>query len=90
MNCVSTLDINTGASLKVKRRTLVVTSCGASLNSRKQIRKDVQVFAHPIAVQEAVDLEAESKLAEVPKTSENTESFQHGPTNGKLLKCYFS
>jgi len=55
----------------------------------KNIKGDGQASYHPVTIQEADDLEDETKLVEAPETSENGEGFQHGPTNGKFLKHYF-
>ena len=89
MKHISTLDLNTDDSLKVKRRTLVITICEASSNSKEKIKGDKQASSHPITVQEADDLEDETESTEASKTSENGEGFQDGPVNGKILKCYF-
>ena len=82
------LDIKTDGSLKVNRRTLVITSCEASSNSKENNKEDGQASSHPITVQKANDLEAETGLTKLLKTLEDAEDFQHGPTNVKLLKCY--
>jgi len=50
MKHISTLDVKTDGSLKVKRHTLVITSCEASSNSKEKIKEDGQVSSHPITV----------------------------------------
>ena len=75
MKRIFDLDIKTNSSLKVKRCTLVITSYETSSNSKEQIKEDGKASSHPITIWVANDLEVEVKLAEVPETSENTESF---------------
>ena len=53
---VSTLDVRTDGPLKVKRRTLIVTSCQASLNSKGKIKEEEQVSSNHIITWEADDL----------------------------------
>jgi len=84
--CISTLDVKTDDSLKVKRCTLVITNCKASPNSKEKIKGDGQDFFHLITIQEANDLEDEIEYTEVLKTLENAKGFQHGLVNGKFLK----
>ena len=43
---VSTLDVKINGSLKVKRRTLVITSCDASSNSKDEIKDEDQVSSN--------------------------------------------
>ena len=44
MKCVSTLDVKIDGSLKVNRRTFVITSCKASSNSKDETKDDISVF----------------------------------------------
>ena len=89
MKHISTLDVMTGGSLKVKRHTLVITNCEASSNSKGKIKGDRQTSYHLTTVQEANDLEDDIELAEAPETSENVEDFQHGSANRQSLKRLF-
>jgi len=89
VKCVSTLDVRSDGSLKVKRRTLVITSYRTSSNSKGKIKDEEQPSSHPITIREANDLEDDTKSAEMPNTSENIEDFQHSPAGGKFLKRHF-
>ena len=79
------LDIKIEGSLKVKRCTLVTTSCEASSNGKEK-SEDGQASSYPIIVLETDDLEDDTELAGAPETSKNVEGFQHGSANGKILK----
>jgi len=50
MKCISTLDVKTNGSFKVKRRTLVITSYGTSSISKGKIKDEEQPSSHPITV----------------------------------------
>jgi len=89
MKRIATLDVNMDGSLKVRRHTLVITNCEGSSNSREKIKGDGQASSHRAIVQEANDLEEETRSVEAPKTSKNVEGFQHGPANDKSLKHHF-
>ena len=65
MKHVLTLDVKIDGFLKVRRCTLVITSCDASLNSKDKIKDEDQVSSNHITIREADDLEAEVELAEV-------------------------
>jgi len=82
MKRVSTLDVKTDGSLKVKRNSLVITSYGSTSYSNSKIKYEEQPSSHPIIIREADDLEDGTESAEVLGTSENVEGFQHGLTNG--------
>jgi len=71
MKPVSTLDVKTNGSLKVKRHTLAITSYATSSNSKGKIKDEEQPSSHPVTVREANDLEANTQSTEVPNTSEN-------------------
>jgi len=47
MKCVSTLDVKTNGTLKVKRCTLVVTSCEANSNSKEKFKENGQASLSP-------------------------------------------
>jgi len=89
MKHVSTLDVITDGSLKVKKRTLVITSYKTSLNSKGKIKDEKQASSHPVTVQEADDLKVKTRSTEARETSENVGDFQYGPANGKFLKRHF-
>ena len=67
MKRVLTLDVKIDGFLKVKRRTLVITSCDASSNSKDGIKDKDQVSSNHITIQEADDLETKVELAEAAK-----------------------
>ena len=71
MKHVSTLDVKIGDSLKVKRRTVVITICNASLNPKDKIKNENQVSSNHIMIREADDLETEVEPAEAPRTVED-------------------
>jgi len=71
MKRVYTLDLKIDGSLKVKRRTLVITSCDASSNSKDEIKDEDQVSANHITIWEDDDLEIEVEPAEALKTLED-------------------
>ena len=72
MKQVSMLDVKIDGFLKVKRRTLVITSCDASSNSKDEINDEDQVSSnHNITIREADDLETEVEPAEAPKIMED-------------------
>ena len=50
MKHISTLDVKNNGSLKVKRHTLVITSCEASLNSKGKIEEEEQDFSNQVTV----------------------------------------
>ena len=83
---ISSLNIMIDGSLKVKRRTLIITSCEAS--SKEKI-EDGQASFYYITVREADNLEAETGSTIVPGTLENAEAFQYGLANEKSLDHYF-
>jgi len=89
MKCIFTLDVKTNGTLKVKRRTLVITSYKTNSNSKGEIKDEEQPSSHPFTIRETNDLEDNTQSAEVPNPSENVEGFQHGPANGQSLKHYF-
>jgi len=63
---ISTLDVKTDVSLKVKRHTVVITNCKDSLNSKEKIKRDGKVSFHPITILEANDREDETKSTDAP------------------------
>ena len=71
MKHISTLDVKIDGSLKVKRRTLVITSCEASSHSKDEIKDKDQVSSNHIMIREADDLETEVEPHESPKTLED-------------------
>ena len=71
MKRVSTLDVQIDSSLKVRRCTLVITSCDANLNSKDEIKDEDQDSSNHITIWEADDLEIEVEPADVPKTLED-------------------
>ena len=46
INCISTLDVKTNGSLKVKRRTLVITGLKANSNSNGKVKEKEQVSSN--------------------------------------------
>jgi len=89
MKRVSTLDVKIDGSLKVKRRTLVITIYDTSSNSKGKIKDEEQASSHPITVRDVDDLKTETASAKEPKTPENVEGFKHGSANGKPLNRHF-
>jgi len=89
MKRISTLDVKTVGSLKVKRCTLVITNCEASSTSREKIQRDGQASFHSVTVPEAIDLEDDTESTEVLEIPENLGDFQHGLASGKFLNCHF-
>jgi len=89
MKRVSTLDVKSDGSLRIKRCTLVITSYETSSNSKAKIKDEEQASSHPIAVREADDLKVKTGSTEAPETLKNVGCFQHGPTTGKFLKHRF-
>jgi len=89
MKRVSTLDVKSDGSLRIKRCTLVITSYETSSNSKGKIKDEEQASSHPIAVREADDLKVKTGSTEAPETLKNVGCFQHGPTTGKFLKHRF-
>jgi len=75
MKHIFALDIKTDDSLKVKRRTLVTTSCEANSNSKEKIKVDGQASSRSITVQEADNLKAETGMVEALEISENIEDL---------------
>jgi len=71
MKRVFTLNVKIDGSLKVKRRTLVITSCKVSSNSKDEIKDVDQVSSNHITIREADDLEIEVDPVEAPKTLED-------------------
>jgi len=65
---ISTLDVNTDASLIVKRQILGIINCEGSSNSKRKIKEEKHAFYKHIMVREADDLEAEVKPVKVPET----------------------
>ena len=57
MKHISTLDVKIDDSLKVKRCTLVITSCKASSHLKDEIKDKEQVFSNHITIWEDDDLE---------------------------------
>ena len=68
MKRVSTLDVKIDDSLKVKRRTLVITICGPNSNSKDGIKDEDQASSNHIIVQEADDLDTEAEPAKAQKS----------------------
>ena len=89
MKRVSTLNVKTNGSPKVKRHTLVFTSYKTSLNSKSKIKDKEQASSHPVTVWEADDLKAKTGSTEAPETLENIGDFQDVLANGKFLKRHF-
>jgi len=63
MKRVSMLDVKIDGSLKVKRRTLVITNYDASSNSKDKIEEEDQVSSNHNMIREVDDLETEIELA---------------------------
>ena len=66
MKCIFASGIKADSSLKVKRRTLVITSCETSSNSKEKINENGQASSHPIIVWKVDDLDVETRSTEVP------------------------
>jgi len=62
MKHISTLDVKTDGSLKVKRHTLLITNCEANLNSKEKIKRGGQASFHPITIRDANNLEDDTEL----------------------------
>ena len=90
MKRISTSNIRTDESMKVKRRTLVITSCIASSNSKGQIKEEKQASFDHVTVQEGDDLEAKVEPVSTAKKTVDGGGIQHSPTNDKFLEHYFS
>ena len=88
MKYISTFNVQTHGSLKVKRRTLVITNCEVSSTSKEKIQRDRQASFHLVTVREAVDLD-DTESTEALEIPENVGDFQHGPTSGKFLNRHF-
>ena len=71
MKRVSMLDVKIDGSLKVKRRTVVITNYDASLNSKEKIEEEDQVSSNHIMIREADDLETEVEPVEALTTLED-------------------
>jgi len=84
MKHISTLDVKTDGSIKVKKHTLVITSYETNSNTKGKIKDEEQACSHHITIWEAGDLKAETGSTEAPKTPENVRDFQHGSANGKF------
>jgi len=89
MKCVFNLNVKTNGSLKIKRRTLVITSYETSSNSKDKIKDEEQPSSHPATVQEANDLKAETESTKALEIPENVGDFQHGLASGKFLNRHF-
>jgi len=89
MKLVSTLDVKTDGSLKVKRHTLVITNCEASSKSKEKIKGEEQPSSHPATIWEADDLKAETGSTKTLEIPENVRDFQHDLANGKILQHQF-
>jgi len=89
MKRVSTLDVKTDGSLKVKRCTPIITSYGTNSNSKGKIKDKEQPSSHPVKVREADDFKAEIGSTELLEIPENARDFQHSPTSHKFLKHHF-
>jgi len=57
MKRISTSDVKSDGSLKVKRRTLVITSYQTSSNAKGKIKDEEQPSSPPITIREDDDLE---------------------------------
>jgi len=71
MTRVSTLDVKTDGSLKVKRCTLVITNCEASSNSKDKIKDKEQASSNYVTIGQAEGLEVEVEPAKPPKSIED-------------------
>jgi len=67
IKCIAALDIKNDGSLKVKRCSLLITSCDASSNSKDKIKDEEQASSHLVTIWEADDLEDKTELAKVQK-----------------------
>jgi len=85
------LDVKTDGSLKVKRRTLVITSYETSSDSKGKIKDEEQASfsSYLITVQEPDDLKAKTGSTKAPETLQNIGYFEHGPVNCTFLKRRF-
>jgi len=81
--------MKTDGFFKVKSCTLVITSYRFSSDLKGKIKDERQTSSHPVTVPETDELEAETGSTEAPETLKNARDFQHGPANGKFLKCHF-
>ena len=73
MKRISTLDVKTNGSLKVRRHTLVITSCKTNSNSKGKTENEEQGSSHPVIVREDDDLKVETGSTEALETPENEE-----------------
>ena len=73
---VSTLDVKTNGSLKVKRHTLVITSYEVSSNSKGKVEDEEQISSNHVTFQEINDLEAKVKPTAITKTLEDGGKLQ--------------
>jgi len=81
------LDVKTDGSLKVKRRTLVITSYETSSNSKGKIKGEEQPSSHPITIRDVDNLKDALSLPKTLNTSENVEDFQHDPEKWQVLEA---
>jgi len=65
---ISTLDVKTYGTRKVKRRTRVITSYEAGSKSTEKIKEDGQASSHYTTVRDADSLEDETESAEATET----------------------
>ena len=60
MKYISTLDVKTDGSFKVKRHALVITNYETNSNSNSKIKDEEQVSSQLVTFREANDLKAET------------------------------
>jgi len=78
MKRVSTLDVKTDGSLKVKSYTLVITSYRTNSNAKDNIKDEEQPSSYPVTAREVDDLKAKTGLTKALEIPKNIGDFQHG------------
>jgi len=71
MKRLSTLDVKTEGSLRVKRHTVVFTGHRVNPGLKEELKQEEQASSNHIIVQEVDDSDAEIELTETPKTLED-------------------
>ena len=71
MKRLSTLDIKTEGSLRVKRRTVILTGQQSNPDSNEEELRREMASSHHITSREYEDSDSEMELAETPKTHED-------------------
>jgi len=77
MKCLSTLDVKTNGSLRVKRCTVVFNNKRSNPSPNEEVGQEEQVLSNHITVQKVNDSDYEIKLMETPGTLEDKGRASH-------------